>query len=73
VIRDRQSLIAKLIPLSSESASEEEMVLVATGNMRLPRSSLNVAELARIPTGKVANREGTQALLDERDETRYAK
>lgn len=69
VIRDRNLPVAKLIPFPTEGAGEEELVLVAAGKMRLPKSSVNVAKLAKIPTGKVRNREGTQALLDERGES----
>ncbi len=68
VIRDRNLPVAKLIPFPTEGASEEELVLVASGKMRLPKSSVSVAALLKIPTGKVADREGTQALLDEREE-----
>jgi hypothetical protein len=38
--------------------------------MRLPKSSVKVADLLKIPTGKVSGSEGIQALLDEREETR---
>ena len=62
--------MAKLVPFSTEEASDEELFLVAAGKMRLPKSSVKVAELLKIPTGKVAGSEGIQALLDEREETR---
>jgi len=66
VIRDRNLPVAKLVPFSAEAASEEELLLVAAGRMRLPTSSVKLKELLRIPTGKVSGSEGVQALLDER-------
>jgi prevent-host-death family protein len=70
LIRDRNLPVAKLVPISTEEASEEELLLVAAGRMRLPKSSVKVAELLKISTGKVTGSEGIQALLDEREETR---
>ncbi len=70
VIRDRNLPVAKLVPFSTEEASEEELLLVAAGKMRLPKSSVKVGDLLKIPTGKVAGSEGIQALLDEREEPR---
>ena len=69
VIRDRNLPVAKLVPFSTEGASEEELFLVAAGKMRLPKSSVSVADLVKIRTGKVAGSEGIQTFLDERDET----
>jgi len=68
VIRDRNLPVAKLVPFSTEDANEEELLLVAAGRMRLPESSINVDELLRIRTGRVAGNEGVQALLEERAE-----
>ena len=70
VIRDRNLPVAKLVPFQAEEASEEELILVAAGKMRLPKSSLKVSDLVKIPTGKVAGSDGIRALLDEREETR---
>jgi prevent-host-death family protein len=68
VIRDRNLPVAKLIPFSSDEASDEELLLVAVGKMRVPKTSVNVHKLLKIPTGKVDSSEGIQALLNERDE-----
>ena len=68
VIRDRNLPVAKLVPFSCEEASEEELLLVAAGKMRIPKNSVNVKELLKIPTGRVAGSEGIQALLDDRAE-----
>lgn len=70
VIRDRNLPVAKLVPFLADEANEEELLLVAAGKMRLPKSSLKVSDLLKIPTGRVTGRAGIQAVLDEREETR---
>ena len=67
VIRDRNLPVAKLVPFSEEP-SEEELLLVASGKMRLPKSPFKVEELLKIPTGKVSGGQAVQALLDDRAE-----
>jgi len=69
VIRDRNLPVAKLVPFSAEGG-EEELLLVAAGQMRLPKTPVNVDELLKIPTGKVGEGEGVRALLDDREESR---
>jgi prevent-host-death family protein len=68
LIRDRNLPVAKLVPFSSDKGTEEELLLVAAGKMRLPQAKVKVADLLKIPTGRVASSQGIQALLDERDE-----
>jgi prevent-host-death family protein len=69
VIRDRNLPVAKLVPFSSGEASEEELLLVAAGKMRMPQSALNIDELLKIRTGRVSRNEGVRALLDDRAES----
>jgi prevent-host-death family protein len=69
VIRDRNLPVAKLVPFSPEEGSDEELLLVAAGKMRLPKSRLEVEKLIRIRTGKLAGRDGTQALLEDREQS----
>jgi prevent-host-death family protein len=69
VIRDRNLPVAKLVPFSAEEASEEELLLVASGKMRLPQNPLNVDGFLKIRTGKVSGNEAVQALLDDRAES----
>jgi len=68
VIRDRNLPVAKLVPFSSDEASEEELLLVGAGKMRMPKSPIKVDELLKIRTGKVPGNEAIQALLDDRAE-----
>ncbi len=60
IIRDRNLPVAKLVPFSGDEGSEDELLLVAAGKMRLPKTPVRVEELLRIPTGKVGAREGIQ-------------
>jgi len=69
VIRKRNLPVAKLVPFSADEGSEDELLLVAAGKMLLPKNDLEVDELLRIRTGRVGHREGTQALLDDREES----
>jgi prevent-host-death family protein len=68
VIRDRNLPVAKLVPFSTDEASDEDLLLVAAGVMRMPQEPLKVSELLKIPTGTVSSNAGIQALLDDRDE-----
>jgi prevent-host-death family protein len=69
VIRDRNLPVAKLVPFPAEEGTKEELLLVAAGKMRLPKSAVEVKKLLKIPTGKLVGREGTQALLEEREQS----
>ena len=68
IIRDRNFPVAKLVPFLSDEASEEELLLVAAGKMRMPKSPVKVDKLLKIPTGSVAGSEGIQALLNDRED-----
>lgn len=73
VIRDRNLPVARLIPFAGGDASEEELLLVAQGKMKLPEKPLTPERLDEIlnasiprPRGKTAS----QLLLEEREEGR---
>ena len=65
VIRNRNLPLAKLVTFSDEEGSEEELLLVAAGKMRLPKSPVEIDELLKIPTGRVRGKEGTQTLIND--------
>ena len=69
VIRDRNLPVAKLVPFSPEDATEEELLLVAAGKMRLPKSSVDLGKVLGTPTGRLLGRAGTQALLEDREQS----
>ena len=68
IIRDRNLPVAKLIPFSPGNASEDELMLVAAGKMRLPEVPLDIDELWKIKTGSVHSNDAIAALLKEREE-----
>jgi antitoxin (DNA-binding transcriptional repressor) of toxin-antitoxin stability system len=68
VIRDRNLPVAKLVPYSAEGADEQELMLVAAGKLRLPKVRLDVKQLLRIPTGRVAGNKAIQAVVADREE-----
>lgn len=68
VIRDRNLPVAKLVPFSTDEASDEDLLLVAAGLMRMPQEPLKISELLKIATGTVSSNAGIQALLNDREE-----
>jgi antitoxin (DNA-binding transcriptional repressor) of toxin-antitoxin stability system len=70
VIRDRNLPVAKLVPFSAEGADDQELMLVAAGKLRLPSVRLDVKELLKIPTGRVAGNKAIEAVLADREEQR---
>jgi prevent-host-death family protein len=68
VIRDRNLPVAKLVPFSAESASDQELLLVAQGKLRLPEIRLELKQLLKIRTGTVENNRAVEALLADREE-----
>jgi prevent-host-death family protein len=69
IIRDRNLPVAKLVPFSPGEGTEEELLLVAAGKMRLPEKPVDLEKVLRIPTGKYLGRAGTQALLEDREQS----
>lgn len=69
IIRDRNLPVAKLVPLSPEEATEEELLLVAAGKMRLPKSSIDLEKALGPPTGRSLGRAGTAVLLKDREQS----
>ena len=63
MIRDRNLPVAKLVPFSAEGADDQELKLVAAGKLRLPETRLDLKQLLKIPTGRVAENKGMQALV----------
>jgi prevent-host-death family protein len=68
VIRDRNLPVAKLVQFSAEGADDQERILVAAGKLRLPKGRLDVKELLKIPTGRVAGNKAIQAVVADREE-----
>lgn len=52
---------------SADRPTDEELVLVAAGKMRLPKESAVLEKLLKVPPRHSKNRDVTQALLDERE------
>ena len=69
IIRDRNLPVAKLVPFSAEGGTEEELLLVAAGKMRLPQNPPDLEKALRLPTGRLIGREGTRALLEDREQS----
>ena len=68
VIRDRNLPVAKIVPFEAGDASEEELLLVAAGKMRLPERSVDLEKVLRPLTGRSHGRAVAKALLEEREQ-----
>ncbi len=68
VIRDRNLPVAKLVPFLAEGADDQELKLVAAGKLRLPKVRLDVKQLLKISTGRVAGNKAIQAIAADREE-----
>ena len=68
VIRDRNLPVAKLIPFSTEDATDEELLLVAAGEMRLPKAPLDLDAFWKVKTGNVSTKDAIAFLSQDRDE-----
>ena len=70
IIRDRNRPVAKLVPFVAEGLSEEDMELVAKGLMKLPEKPMDWDAFDKMPLAELSSGSLTQALLDEREESR---
>jgi antitoxin (DNA-binding transcriptional repressor) of toxin-antitoxin stability system len=70
IIRDRKKAVAQLMPLPmNDDLNQEERELVAAGVLRLGRRPRDLSELHKLPWPKVEGSAGTQAILDDREES----
>ena len=67
---DRSVPVAKNLSPSAEGPTDEELVLVAAGKMRLPRDPAVLEKLLKVPLRPSKDRDVTRALLNERDGSR---
>ena len=67
---DRDIPVAKDVSSSAERATDEELVLVAAGKMRLPKEPAILEKLLKVPLRRSKDRDVTRALLDERKRSR---
>src|SRR5690348_1424315 len=67
LIRDRNLPVAKLVPFSAEGVEAQELKLVASGKLRLPRVQLDLKRFLKIPTGTVKGNKAIQTIVAVRD------
>jgi hypothetical protein len=56
-----------LVPVSATDADDQDLLLVAAGKMRLPQVRLNLKDLLKIPTGRVAGNKAIRTVLADRE------
>ena len=70
IIRDRNLPVAKLVPFRAEGASEQELLLVAAGKMRLAKAEFDEKKLGPVPRRRLKGNKAVEALLADREESR---
>jgi antitoxin (DNA-binding transcriptional repressor) of toxin-antitoxin stability system len=70
IIRDRNLPVAKLVPFQAEGASDEDLLLVAAGKLRLPKTKFQPKMLGRLPARRLKGNKAIEALLKDREESR---
>ncbi|MBI3472180.1 MAG: type II toxin-antitoxin system prevent-host-death family antitoxin [Candidatus Solibacter usitatus] len=69
LIRDRNTPIARIVPLAADDLDEWERHLVATGQMTLPKKPLDVKAFLAEPAPRSPGGSAVEALLKDRDES----
>jgi prevent-host-death family protein len=70
LIRDRNTPVAQLVPIPvDDGLTDEERALVADGILVVGKRPRSLAALDKLPWPKVEGNAGTQALLDDREES----
>ena len=67
---DRNVPVAKDVSSSAKGGTDEELVLVAAGRMRLPKEPAVLDKLLKLRPRHSKKRDVTRALLDERERSR---
>src|SRR6202142_1732660 len=68
VIRDRNLPVAKLIPFTAGDSDDQELKMVAAGEIGLPPGRLDVKKLLRIAAGSVAGNKAIRPVISDRHE-----
>jgi len=69
IIRDRNRPVARLMPLVADELSDYELQMVASGQMRLAKKPWDPEAFLKLPIPTVKGNAGTQAILDDREES----
>jgi prevent-host-death family protein len=71
IVKDRNHPVARISPYGSDTASEEERKLVASGAMKLPtKGPVNWKKFWRMPAAKLTHKQAMRAILEEREQGR---
>jgi antitoxin (DNA-binding transcriptional repressor) of toxin-antitoxin stability system len=69
VIREDNRPVAWLLPIAADDLSEHEVEMVASGQMTLPKQPRRPEAFFKLPIPTVEDNAGTQAILDDREES----
>lgn len=71
VIRDRNRPVAKMVPFDAAGASEDDLLLVAEGKMKLPEKPLTkkrLEEILSLPIPTSRGKRLSRVVTEEREE-----
>jgi prevent-host-death family protein len=66
VICDRKTPVARILPIDSDSFSDSDAELVASGAMKMPQQEMDWDAFFAIPAGSVPHDEAVQAAIEAR-------
>lgn len=70
IVRDRELPIARISPCRTESFSETDRRLVASGLMKPPKRAIDWKKFWSMPGPNLSDEQARRAILDEREEGR---
>jgi len=66
IVRDRNVPVARIVPYTAMTASEEEAYLVAAGRLKLPEQEMDWEAFWALPKADIPKEVAIQALIDSR-------
>jgi len=66
IVRDRNMPVARIVPYTAMSASEEEAYLVAAGRLKLPEQEMDWEAFWALPRPNVPHDVAVQAAIDSK-------
>lgn len=66
VVKDRNTPVARILPIGSDSLADHEARLIASGAMKLPQQEMDWDVFFAIPVGNVSHNIAVQAAIESR-------
>ena len=66
IVRDRNTPVARILPIQADSFTEDDAELVASGAMKLPEQEMDWDAFFAIPVGNVPHDVAVEAAIESR-------